>query len=218
MIEAILWDNDGVLVDTEGLFFEATRRTFVSAGTDLTRAEFIDAALRSGRNLWERVAAKGYAAERIARLRRERDELYAALLESGDHLIQGAADTVRLLAVRYRMGIVTTSLRTHLEAAHRRTGLLAIFEIIVAREDYEESKPHPEPYLTALARLSVPPEKCLAIEDSERGLASALAAGLPCVVIPNALTRGSDFAGAAAILDDITALPQAVSQIRSQAL
>jgi beta-phosphoglucomutase-like phosphatase (HAD superfamily) len=66
--------------------------------------------------------------------------------------------------------------------------------------------------------LSVPPEKCLAIEDSERGLASALAAGLPCVVIPNALTRGSDFAGAAAILNDITALPQAVSQIRSQAL
>jgi beta-phosphoglucomutase-like phosphatase (HAD superfamily) len=88
---------------------------------------------------------------------------------------------------------------------------------MVAREDYENSKPDPEPYLIALARMKLAPENCLVIEDSDRGLAAARAARLRCVVVPNALTRGSAFTGAAEILEDITSLPNLIVQMRSEA-
>jgi len=75
-------------------------------------------------------------------------------------------------------------------------------------EDYLEAKPHPQPYLTALELLRLPAKNCIAVEDSARGLKSALAAGLRVVVIPNDLTRGSAFNGASAMLDSVTQLPE----------
>lgn len=211
MIEAILWDNDGVLVDTESLFFAATRDTLARAGMVVTREVFIDHVLRSGRNLFDGLLSRGWSAADIAALRKERDALYAEELRRASFLIAGAAETVRMLAPRYRMAIVTSSLRTHLELAHRESGILTLFETVVTREHYEKSKPSPEPYLTAMARLNLPPEKCIAVEDSERGLTAALAAGLRCIIAPNDLTRAGAFDAAACVLPDIAALPRVLA-------
>lgn len=211
MIEAILWDNDGVLVDTESLFFAATRDTLARAGMVVTREVFIDHVLRSGRNLFDGLLSRGWSAADIAALRKERDALYAEELRRASFLIAGAAETVRMLAPRYRMAIVTSSLRTHLELAHRESGILTLFETVVTREHYEKSKPSPEPYLTAMARLNLPPKKCIAVEDSERGLTAALAAGLRCIIAPNDLTRAGAFDAAACVLPDIAALPRVLA-------
>jgi HAD superfamily hydrolase (TIGR01509 family) len=211
MIEAILWDNDGVLVDTESLFFAATRDTLARAEIIVTREAYIDHVLRSGRSLFDGLLSRGWGTAEIAALRSERDVLYAKELRRANLLIAGAAETVRMLAPRYRMAIVTSSLRTHLELAHRESGILSHFETVVAREDYKKSKPSPEPYLTAMTRLKLAPERCIAVEDSERGLTAALAAGLRCIIAPNELTRGGAFDAAATILPDITALPRVLA-------
>jgi HAD superfamily hydrolase (TIGR01509 family) len=211
MIEAILWDNDGVLVDTEILFFAATRETPARAEIIVTREAYIDHVLRSGRSLFDGLLSRGWGTAEIAALRSERDVLYAKELRRANLLIAGAAETVRMLAPRYRMAIVTSSLRTHLELAHRESGILSHFETVVAREDYKKSKPSPEPYLTAMTRLKLAPERCIAVEDSERGLTAALAAGLRCIIAPNELTRGGAFDAAATILPDITALPRVLA-------
>jgi beta-phosphoglucomutase-like phosphatase (HAD superfamily) len=111
------------------------------------------------------------------------------------------------------MAIVTTSLRKHFDLAHRGSRVREYFDLILAREDYRQSKPHPEPYLTALDRLSVATDRSIAVEDSARGLQSALAAGLRCVVVPNRFTKGSQFSGAIAVLDDVRALPALVESL-----
>ncbi|MGH7780040.1 MAG: HAD family hydrolase [Candidatus Binataceae bacterium] len=214
MIEAILWDNDGVLVDTESLFFAVTSEVLARAGTPVTRDEFIDHVLRSGRNLFDRLSARGWSPADIAALRLERNAHYTELLRRGNPLIAGAAETVRKLAPRYRMAIVTSSLRAHLEMGHQHSGILGLFDPIVTREEYDKSKPHPEPYLTTLVRMDLSPAKCVVIEDSERGLASALAAGLRCLIVPNELTRGSAFIGAAAVLEAIEAVPDAIEALK----
>ena len=208
MIEAILWDNDGVLVDTEELFYRATRDAIGRAGAELTREQYIEFAMGSGRSSFELVEALGWTPDQIAVLRGQRDSAYAEMLNTDCQSMTGVAETLRQLKGKARMAVVTTSLRRHFDIAHRRSGLLEFFELIVAREDYVHSKPHPEPYLTALDRLAVPCDRCVAIEDSERGLKSALAAGVRCVVVPNQLTKGGVFAGAHAVLDDIRALPE----------
>ena len=213
MIGAILWDNDGVLVDTEEMFFLATRATLAGVGLDLTREQYIEFALNSGRSAFDLLEARGWSADQILRLRGERDLAYAAMLCGGCVAMDGVIETLARLKGRARMAIVTTSLRKHFDLAHRASGVREYFDLILAREDYRLSKPHPEPYLTALDRLSVAGERCIAVEDSARGLRSALAAGLRCVVVPNRFTRGSRFDGAIAVLDDVRALPMLVESL-----
>ncbi|MHB8382795.1 MAG: HAD family hydrolase [Candidatus Binataceae bacterium] len=216
MIEAILWDNDGVLVDTESLFFAATRDTLARAGQIITREIFIDHVLRSGRNLFDDLLSQGWNAADIAALRQERNALYAERLRAASPLMPGAAETVRALASGYRMAIVTSSLRIHLEIGHRHSAILNLFETVVAREDYERSKPNPEPYLTALARLKLTPDRCIAIEDSERGLVAARAAELRCIIVPNELTRGGAFDAAVCVLPDITQIPRMLAEMNGE--
>jgi HAD superfamily hydrolase (TIGR01509 family) len=216
MVEAILWDNDGVLVDTEGLCFAATRDTLARAQVVLTRDVYLDFVMGNGRSVFELAEARGSSPDAIAALRAERDAAFAALLRSAPSLaIDGIVETLQALHGRTRMAIVTTAPREHFELAHRRTGMRRFFEVVVAREDYEQSKPHPEPYLTALRRLGLRPDRCVAIEDSERGLTAATRAGLRCIIIPNDFTRGCDFSGAAAVLADSRAILATLASLQA---
>jgi HAD superfamily hydrolase (TIGR01509 family) len=211
MVEAILWDNDGVLVDTEGLFFQATRSTLARAGVDLTPELYLDYAMRLGRSTLDLVAARGWSPEQVDVLRDDRNLMYAGLLRTERSVFPKVLQVLQALSGKVRMAVVTSSRREHVEIAHERNGLAGFFEFILAWEDYQYSKPHPEPYQMALKRLNLPAERCVVIEDSERGLASALAAGLRCVVVPNELTQGCAFQGATAILRDLTAVPAFVA-------
>ena len=101
---------------------------------------------------------------------------------------------------------VTSSDAEPFARAHRRVGILEHFEFALTREQYDRSKPDPEPYLRAVARVGLPAARCLAIEDSERGLRAAKAAGLTCWMVPSPLTRAEPFAGADSILPDLAAV------------
>jgi HAD superfamily hydrolase (TIGR01509 family) len=210
MIRALLWDNDGVLIDTEALFFRATRDALMSAGINLSREVYVEFALQNGRSCFELAAARGWSESQISDLRAQRDRAYAVLLGDGLGPMRHVRETLTQLRGRFRMAVVTTSKAEHFHLMHRRSGLLEFFEFAVTREDYHRSKPDPEPYITALNRLRLKGEECVAIEDSERGLAAANAAGLRCIVIPAGLTKGGNFRSAANILDSVSALPAAL--------
>jgi HAD superfamily hydrolase (TIGR01509 family) len=210
MIEALLWDNDGVLIDTEGLFFEATRGVLMNVGIKLTQEVYAKYALQQGWSCFDLAAARGLNASQISELRAERDRLYSALLADGPGPIEDVCETLTLLRRRFRMAVVTTSKAEHFQLMHRRSGLLEFFEFAITREDYQRSKPDPEPYIAALKRLQLSAEQCVAIEDSERGLVAAKAAGLRCIVIPSGMTRGAKFDGAAALLASVAAVPKAL--------
>jgi HAD superfamily hydrolase (TIGR01509 family) len=110
------------------------------------------------------------------------------------------------------MGVVTSSQRGHFEIIHAATGLLRYFDFVLTREDYENSKPDPEPYLAGIAKTGFSAHECIAVEDTPRGLTAATGAGLKCVVIPNALTIGGDFTTAHQVLRDIRELPAALGR------
>lgn len=104
------------------------------------------------------------------------------------------------------MAVVTSSNHDHFERIHRQTDLMRFFDFVLADGDYSDHKPHPAPYLAAAERLSVDPSRCLAIEDAERGLRSATAAKMSCVVIPNALSETGNFDSALGILGSMNEL------------
>src|ERR1700730_191433 len=118
MIEAILWDNDGVLVDTESLFFESTRRTLARIGIEFSLEQFLDLSMRQGRSAFELVAERGWEEQQIVDLKNERDLLYSEMLRKQTRVLPGVLETLKVLQGRMRMAVVTSSQRQHFEAIH----------------------------------------------------------------------------------------------------
>ena len=205
--EAIFFDNDGILVDTEPLFFQATQEILATVGVDLSVELYHDWTMRQGRTVFELVSEKGVSDEEILEMRRVRGARYDALIRSGIRVLAGVHDTMDALRGLRPKAIVTSSSRDHFDEIHVQTGLLPNFDFVLADGDYARHKPHPDPYLAAAERMGVDPARCLAIEDTERGLVSATDAGMACVAIPNELTAGADFSRAAVKLESMVALP-----------
>lgn len=191
----ILWDNDGVLVDTEHWYFEATRRALAELGFTLDRATYLQRMVR-GESSWDLAIASGIDPEQAALKRRQRDLYYQEYLQREDIGIPGVEPVLATLAASHAMAIVTTSRRADFELIHRHRKIVDHMEFVLAREDYERSKPHPEPYLAAVERFGARPEECLVVEDSQRGLQAALAAGIDCAIVHNDFTASHDFSGA----------------------
>jgi HAD superfamily hydrolase (TIGR01509 family) len=211
MIEAILWDNDGVLVDTEGLYYEANREILAELGVELSHALFADYSLRQGRTVFD--LAPGLHPDEFDRLRRRRNVRYEALITEGVRVFDGVEACLRDLHGRLPMAIVTSSNAEHFESIHAQTGLLRYFEFALKNGDYDRHKPHPEPYLTAASRLGLEPEQCLVVEDTERGLRAAVAAGMRCLVIPHELSSFGDFSAAHAVLDEVCEVPAVLARL-----
>ncbi len=205
--KALLWDNDGVLVDTERWYFQATREVMAEVGIELTPALYFEHFLASSGGTWHLAAARGLSEADIERLRVKRNRKYLHHLDTEALPISGVREALEALRPHFRMGIVTSSRRDHFEAIHRRTGFLEYFEFALTHDDYTNSKPDPEPYLRAIERMGLPASECLAIEDAPRGLAAARAADLDCWVIPTDLSRAADFSRATRVLKSVSEIP-----------
>ena len=212
MNKAIFWDNDGVLVDTERLYFQATQETLESVGVVLDHEHYVEFFLRQGRGAWHLLEERGVGADDIERLRQRRNDLYSELLDREACAIEGVSGTLEALHRKYVMGVVTSSRRDHFDIIHSRCNLLQYFDFVLTAADFARVKPHPDPYLLAIEKSGANKDECIAVEDSERGLQAAIEAGIRCIVIPTALTRGGDFSRAYCVLDSVTEVPRILSE------
>lgn len=211
----ILWDNDGVLVDTEHWYFKATQRALGELGVHLDEETYQERMVR-GASSWELAAQAGIDPERIVAKRQQRDAYYQVYLAQETIEIPGVERVLAKLArdSNVNMAIVTTSTRAHFDLIHRKRNLLRFMDFVLTREDYVSSKPDPEPYLLALSRFGASADECLVVEDSQRGLQAAIAAGIDCAVVYNAFTASHDFTGATHLLDSIHDLPGIIDDRR----
>lgn len=216
MLKAILWDNDGVLVDTEHLNFCACREALARVGIELNEARFIDFFLKRSNGLRALLEEQDLGEDVLEETQHWRHVRHVELLSEGIAPIPGVRAVLRALHGRLRMGVVTSSRRTPFDRAHAQMDLLSFFDFALVREDYVQPKPHPEPYVEAMARNGLLPEECLAVEDSPRGLRAALAAGVRCAVIPRGLTESLDFSGAYRRLEHVGQLLDLVDELSSE--
>ena len=213
MLNALLWDNDGVLVDTEPLFFRATQASLAEVGIALSQAQFEEFSLRRGQSCFVLAEEQGFSSDEVEGIRAWRNVRYVELLRAGVSVLEHVESALEILHGRRPMAIVTSSNLDHFELIHEQTGLLRFFEFALTNAEYQKHKPHPEPYLMAAERIGVDPRECLVIEDTQRGLDAALAAGMTCLVVPNGLSRSGNFDGAHAVLDHAGEIPSAVEAL-----
>ena len=145
---------------------------------------------------WSQARAAGIDERTIGRQREVRDVYYQEYLRTEAIDIEDVVEALAALSKHVRMAIVTTAKRVDFEIIHENRQITKFMDFVLVREDYNLGKPHPEPYLTGLRRFGAPKEETLVVEDSSRGLNSAVAAGIDCAIVYNEFTKSHDFSRA----------------------
>lgn len=185
MIEAVVFDLDGVLIDSEAAW-SAVRQTFVEDHGGRWHAEAELDMLGMSSPEWSR-----YMHDRLGvRLAPERisEEVAANLAEQYRRripLLPRARETVSSLAARWPLGLASSANRVLIELVLEQAHLAHYFMETVSSEEVARGKPAPDVYLEAARRLRIRPESCVAVEDSTNGIRAALAAAMQVIAIPN---------------------------------
>jgi HAD superfamily hydrolase (TIGR01509 family) len=206
LTEAVIFDLDGVLVDSEQLWRDAEMATFATVGVilddDLCRQTTglrVDEVVGYWHRLWPWPPSRGTMEEVAAAIVRRVGEAMATAV-----VMPGAVAALRLCAASgLRVAIASSSPMALIEAAMARLGVGELVDSWHSAENEEYGKPHPAVFMTAAAKLDVAPAACLVVEDSLNGVIAAKAARMRCVAVPDRLLPG--FAVADAVLPDLTA-------------
>jgi beta-phosphoglucomutase len=194
-LQAIVFDFDGVIANSEPLHLQAFQQALAEEGIELTGREyyarylgFDDVGMFQALARDRRIPMTD---RHVAGLVTRKGEKLQAMLQAGSVLFPGAADFIRQAAAAVPIAIASGALRHEIDEIAHAAGLAPLFTVVVASGDTPESKPSPAPYRLAFERLrqltgrDLDPRRCVAIEDSRWGLESARGAGLRCVGVTN---------------------------------
>ncbi len=219
-IEAVVFDLDGVLVDSEHVWDDVREELARERGGRWHKRAQADmmgmSSTEWSRYMHDVIGLADPPEEINAEVVRRMRGRYAEELP----LIEGAIEAVRRLAGGFRLGLASSSNRPLIDAVLSATGLDELFEVTVSSEEVARGKPAPDVYLEATARLGVAPERSAAVEDSANGILSARAAGLRVIAIPNArYPPAADTVSLAdVVLGSLSELsPEAVARLWGQA-
>jgi HAD superfamily hydrolase (TIGR01509 family) len=195
-VEAVLFDMDGLLVDTESIYRDAILAEAEARGRPMALSLFL-----------QMVGLPAHASDELARdhfgadvdlgaYNNEVDARVKERLEAGVALKQGVIELLDLLdELNMPRAIVTSSSHATVDAHLGRTGIVPRFNAVVARGDYARGKPHPDPFLRAAEILRRPPTGCLVLEDSHNGIRAAHAAGMATIMVPDLLEPNEEIHG-----------------------
>jgi HAD superfamily hydrolase (TIGR01509 family) len=185
VIEAVVFDLDGVLVDSEEAWNEAREQLVEERDgrwTDKAQKDMMGmSSTEWSRYMHEVLGVPEPPDEISAEVVRRLEQLYRERLP----LIPGAVEAVERVAARWPLGLASSSNRPLIDLALELSGLARFFRVTVSSEEVPHGKPAPDVYLEAARRLGSDPARCAAIEDSENGIRSAVAAGMRVIAIPN---------------------------------
>lgn len=206
--DAVIFDMDGVLVDSEPLWHVAEIAAFGAVGVHLTETDCLETTgLRVdavadhwfARRPWTGPSPRAVAADVVARMEH--------LLRTEGVAKPGAVEAVRFLGAQVRLGLASSSPDVLIGAVLDRLGIRDAFEVLRSAEHEPFGKPHPGVYLTTAAAMGVDPRRSLAIEDSGNGMRSAAAAGMRVVAVPDQAVAADALALAEVVLPSLEELP-----------
>lgn len=214
---AVMFDYDGVLVNSEPIHRMAWAQIFRARGVCVSEADFAWSVGRRDITFAERIVTKFRLSEEPETIRNEKRAVYLRMLQTKVRAFEGIPELLRHLGSSRPLGLVTSSMLGEVEVGLDNLGLREHFDTLVTSEDVQQHKPHPEPYLLCAQRLCVAPADCVAFEDSPSGIRAAKAAGMRVVALTTTFARAelaeadeiiegvADTAAVVALLESLTA-------------
>jgi HAD superfamily hydrolase (TIGR01509 family) len=208
-LDALVFDFDGVIIDTESARFRVWSNIFALHGQILPREQWVKNIGRSEYvihpyELLEQMTGELVDKEKIRALEKQLENEYI----QNEPLMCGVFDRINeAVAADTRLGIVSSASRRYVEHHLRERGIFQLFDVLVCRDDVAIHKPHPLPYLKAIEVLGADHRCSCAFEDSPIGVESAVSAGLYCIAIAGKMTKELDLSKANLIINsfaDIT--------------
>jgi len=203
-IRAVIFDMDGLMVDSEPLQSRAFKRVLAEYGVTGLDEPIVQVPGVRGRENWEMLKRRFGLSEDTDVLVRKRAQAYRAMLSDNLQPQAGLFEAIDWLRRQgYTLALATSS-ASSVDIVVHGLGLSAAFAAVVSGNDVSCPKPDPEVFLLAADRLALSPERCLVLEDSGPGVAAARRAGMRCVAVPNEWTRDNDFSSADAVIASLT--------------
>jgi len=202
--EAILFDLDGTLVDTERENVESVVLAVRRLGAELSPAERQFVIGHSWNEIHALIAGNhGLSITMPDLIASAVEEKRAIMAAGGYRALPGAIAAVRRLGLRSRLDVVSGASRVEVQDALHGIGVRALFQLCLGAEDYTRGKPAPEPYAMAMTKLGVAPARCIAIEDASPGILSARAAGARVIAVRAGNFAGYDLSSADVVVDTL---------------
>lgn len=208
MPDALIFDFDGLICDTEVALMHAAQDLFADHGVELPVDRWLEVVgTASPVDFWvpwlEELLGRGVDRDDVLVDHRRREQERSVLLRPNDGVLAllGGAEEHGIPCA-----IASSSPTTWVEPFLERFGIRSRFATVVCREHAARAKPHPDLYLAAAERLGVRPERCVALEDSRNGSLAAVAAGMRCIVVPNVITASQDVDHAHLVIHSLAAI------------
>jgi HAD superfamily hydrolase (TIGR01509 family) len=206
-LRALVFDFDGLILDTEWSAFSTAAAVWEEHGLDLELRVWQEIVGTADHPHWSEMLeadlGRGIDREVVVPARQAQ---HHAEIEAMD-LLPGVVDLIRAADVAgLELAVASSSPHAWVDGHLERRGLADHFRAVICREDVERTKPDPALYTTALERLGVAPDEAIALEDSHHGTVAATQARMKVVAVPNRVTKGQDFTNAAMVVSSLEAL------------
>ena len=217
MIKAVVFDMDGVVVDSEPLYQQAQVRLFAEIGVTIPDEDWKLFRGMTENNYYEFVGRRYNLGGQLGQLRRRGRQYVQELFEEQLQFMAGFTNLQRLLQGRYRLGLVTSTASDLYQVVNDKLQLGPFFEEVVCGEMTTNSKPHPEPYLEIMRRLDIAPHETVVVEDSIHGLNAARDSGAWTIALTGSVPQ-EDMPPVHAIIDSLEELsPGYIDNLASMA-
>ena len=193
-LRAVLWDLDGTLVDSAELHWISWRDTMAAEGHPITYQQFVDSFGQKNDRILPLWLGRDAPAERMTRIGNDKEAAYRRLaVERGLMPLPGGAEWVRRLhGAGWKQAIASSAPRENVDVMLRALGLAGELDALVGAEDVTAGKPDPQVFLAAAAKLGVPPDRCIVVEDAAVGVEAARRAGMKSIGVSKTVTLDAD--------------------------
>lgn len=207
MIKAVIFDLDGVVVESEDAHIEAEKQTYQKHGLTISAEELHRYTGTTAKAMFTELIAKYKLKTSFNEINSQKEKILLKLLEQDAEPTKGVLDLIRELKQRrIKLAIASSSTRKIVAYVLKRLNITDLFDCVITAEDAQYSKPNPEIFLRAATQLNTKPSQCLVIEDAKLGVEAAKAAGMKCIGYRNPHSGNQDLSKADIKTDDFSKL------------
>lgn len=201
MSSAVIFDLDGILVDSENYKYMSWKEAFKRVGIDMSREEFFEDWVIRGCTFSETLRKHGFGGEiKEEDLRPIVSKHYLGYIESEISLMTGAIEVLDRLEGEFPLGLASSSHKLYVDKIVEKLGIADRFVAFASGSEVERLKPNPDLLLLVAGRIGVSPEECVAVDDAPKGVLAAKRAGMSVIAVPTEDTRLASFEDAEIVL------------------